>query len=152
MRLFLLLMAATPALASEYTPSEDDLTVHKALSMRHWDNDCEAVEALVDDGTQTLQNLVDHAKAPSWVPMRAATCLVRLHATEKQPELERWVSDPAVKGLGMLALGMLDDMPEPVALAVANKALTDGVPELDAAERIAKTAHPQVRALVVEAK
>ena len=145
-----LLMAAAPALASEYTPSDDDTAVHRALSARHWDGDCAAVEALAKDSVQTLQNIVDHAKAPAWAPMRAATCLIRGHATDKQPEIERWVTEPELLGLGILSRSMLDDMPEPVAVAVATKALNEGPAELEARDRVANVEHAPVRALVVE--
>ena len=148
--LVLAVVAASPALASDYTPTPDDTAVHKALSVRHWDGDCAAVEALAKDSVGTLQNIVDHAKAPAWAPMRAATCLIRGHAADKQPEIERWVSEPELLGLGILSLQMLDEMPEPVAVAVATKALQSGPTELEARDRIAKVQREPVRALLVE--
>jgi len=149
MQRVLILMFLTPtAMAQEWQPSAADLAVHKALSGRHQTHSCAEVEALSDTPVASLRNIVTHATAPPWAPMRAASCLVERHATEVQSDLERWVSDEATLGLGIQTLGQLDLMPEDVAIAVANKALTDGPPSLDAAARVSRSDSSVLRALV----
>ena len=143
-------LVAQPAIASDWAPSPDDLAVHKALTARHWDGDCATVEALATEPVQTLQNIVDHASAPPWAPMRAATCLLRGHATEKQAEIERWVTEPELLGLGILTLQQIDDLPEAVALSVAERALASGQTELDAQERLSSAKLDSIRALVTQ--
>ncbi len=141
-------LAATAASAGEYSPTPDALAVHRALSVRHWDGDCAAVEALARDPVAALQEVVDHARAPATAPMRAATCLIRGHAAERRAEIERWVTEPDLKGLGMLALKQLDAMPEPVAVAVATRALATDLHAEQAREAAAASVHPAVRALL----
>ena len=142
-----LLSSAT--MAAEHVPSADELAVHKALSARHFDGDCARIEALAKAPVQTLQNIVEHASAPPWAPMRAALCLTLNHAAEIQPDLERWVSDPELVGLGIQTLNKLDSLPEPIALAVAQKALAEGPERLEARTRLERSALAPVQTLLV---
>ena len=116
-------LLATPAAAAEWTPSDSDVAVHRALSVRHKTLSCTEVEALSTEPLQTLRNMVAHASAPPWAPMRAASCIVELHPVEAQPDLERWVSDSKLEGLRIQTLKQLPTMPEAVARAVALKAI-----------------------------
>lgn len=145
-----LLLWGALAVAADHQPSEAELAVHRALSARHFSGDCAPIEALAAEPVPTLLAIVDHATSPPWAPMRAAACLTRGHAAEIEPQLLRWVSEPELRGLGIQTLTLLDAMPEPVAVAVARKALAEGPPELDAATRIGAARAPAVRAVLLE--
>ena len=136
------------AAGQDWTPSEDATRVHRALSLRHDALSCEDVEALTSTPVETLREMVQHVRAPAWVPMRAATCLATRHGEESLSELKVWVSDEATLGLGMHLPNHLDDMEEPVALVVAEHALQHGPEALDAASRVSGSARPKVQALV----
>jgi hypothetical protein len=123
-------------------------TVTRALSSRDAVS-CEAVEALAPDAVSALRTVVAEVTMPPYAPMRAADCLIRRHAAEVQPDLERWVMEPGLKGLGRLVLGALDAMPAQVAVPVVRKALAEGSePEL-AARKAAAAVSPEIRALAV---
>jgi len=107
---------------------------------------CSAVEGLTPTPVDTLQHVVATVDLPPWAPMRAADCLVRGHAAEVQPSIEGWVTDPAVIGLGRLVLSDLDAMPVEVAVPVARRALAGPLADV-ARSRIARSAHPEVRAV-----
>ena len=72
----------------------------------------------------------------SWAPMQAADCLLKGHALEVREELDGWVTDPALKGLGRLVLVQLDTLPLEVAVPVAKRALAEGPDPSLAKERI----------------
>ncbi|MEZ4236849.1 MAG: hypothetical protein R3F59_11985 [Myxococcota bacterium] len=110
---------------------------------------CAAVEALAPQPVAALRAVVAEVQMPPYAPMRAAGCLVTGHAVEVQADLERWVVDPELKGLGRLVLGAIDRLPKEVAVPVVQRALAEGSdPEL-ARRRAASAALPEVRALVV---
>ena len=97
-------------------------------------------------GPRELRDMVEHVRAPAWVPMRAATCLATRHGATVQDDLLAWVSDEATLGLGMHLLNHLDDMEEAVANAVAERALRDGPEALEAPTRIARSSRPSTQA------
>lgn len=123
-----------------------DAAVLRALSSRD-PVPCAQVEALSAAPREALEAIVDTVTAPPWAPMRAAQCLIDGHAAAAQARFERWVEDPALKGLGRLVLGQLDRLPVEVAVAVSRKALAGSDPAL-ARERIAAAQAPELRALV----
>lgn len=141
--------AATPAASDEahpVAPSPAQQAVYEALSVRDPAPSCAEVEALADDPVQDLLFVVDHAQQPPWAGLRAAACLIDGHAAEIEPRLEQWVTDPSTRGLGIVVLGKLDVLPEPVAVKVARLALSGPDPE-GARRRIAASNRPEVRAV-----
>ena len=134
------------SLGSAFAAPEQVDQVVRALSSRD-PVSCAEVEGLTSTPTETLSHVVETVTRPSWVPMRAADCLVRNHAAEVQPALERWVVAPELAGLGRLVLGAIDTMPEAVAVPVVKRALVGSNPVL-AAERARLSAVPAVRSLV----
>ena len=89
---------------------------------------------------------------PSYVPMRAAGCLVDLFATD--PALPAivtpWVQDPALGGLGLLVLIHAEAMPlsAELDLAKAAAASTDARWGPKFRDRISRSLHPEVRAVL----
>ncbi len=134
----------TFAQAADWTPSPAFEAGARALAARH-DSSCEAVEALTTDPVALLRELVDHAAAPPWVPMRAADCLASRHAEAAKVDILAWIADPERKGLAWVALDRLDVMPEPIAIELAAAAAV--APEPDRSlRRIAKSERTAVRA------
>ena len=102
--------------------------VTHALSYRHA-KPCSELEALTTTPVATLRHVVQEVQMPPWAPMRAAECLQRNHAQEVRDDLLRWVSEPEMKGLGRQVVGLLDVLPEPLAVEVAREALVGPVAE-----------------------
>src|SRR5687767_12273412 len=98
------------ALSAGATPPGELDTVVRALSSRD-PVSCEVILSLTSTPVPTLLSVVNEISRPPWAPMRAASCLVQHHAAEIQPDLERWVVAPELKGLGRLVLDSLDQMP-----------------------------------------
>jgi len=146
----LLTICMLGALGQEpYTPSVDELTVHRALSARHDQPSCDAIDALVPSPTATLLSLVEHAATPPWVPMRAASCLNSRHSHEPlvRAAISDWVTKAELMGLGIQTLDQLPLMPEDTAMSVAQEALAAGPSTLHAAERIRRDPRPNISAL-----
>ena len=133
----LMFLALTAAQATEWTPSETDIAVHKALSARHDDTACTEIAAMSEDSLTTFTNIVAHATQPPWAAMRAARCITELHAEAAQDEITRWVTDPGLAGLRLQTLNRIDKLPEAVAAHVANAALAAGHEDVDPDQLIA---------------
>lgn len=94
--------------------------------------------------------LSDPAGMPSWLPIRAAACLVELYAAD--PALEAivspWMTDSTRAGLALVVVGGIDRFPAPVALRLATSALSTPDPRHRArvAKRLSSSAIPAVRA------
>ena len=80
--------------------------------------------------------------------MRAAACLARRHPESVRTQLVRWVSSEETAGLGIQTLGLLDELPEDIAVEVARAALADGPAALRARERLQRVELPAVAALL----
>ena len=139
--------AADPTEPDEVTPSAAAEAVYHALSVRAPIPTCEEVEALTTAPVETLLYVVENAVQPPWTSMRAATCLITRHAEEVQPQLGAWVASTESKGLGLLTLGLLDELPPEIAVAVARTAL-EGEEAAAARSRIEGSVHPGVVALI----
>jgi hypothetical protein len=109
---------------------------------------CADVEAGLAQPALTLLRIAEETASPPWVPMRAAGCAVE-HADDPAVEaaLIRWVTDDDLAGLGLLAVNLLDRMPEAVAMRVASAAL-DGPIADRARDEIAGSARQSVRELL----
>jgi hypothetical protein len=118
----------------------------RALGMRDGSPPCSEVEALAAEPVPALAGIAENLDMPPWAGMRAADCLLLGHATASQEHIVGWVGDPETKGLALLALKQLDEMPLDVSLSVATAALAG--PHADLARaRIAEVQTPEVRAL-----
>lgn len=132
-------------LATAWTPDLDQWALIRALSVRDPEPTCAEAEALVADPVDTLRHVVANAEQPPWLPMRAARCL--LQHPEGDTDADEWVRDPKRRGLALLALHVLDDLPAGRALPLATAAL-EGPHRGEARRVLGASAHPELRALV----
>ena len=138
--------------ASQLPPHPQDMArrdrLRRMLSIRDVAPACtELAEAhdprLVDD----LQWLMDHIKAPPWVGVRAAQCIITLHAESELTRIEGWMQDAGKPGLALLVLGSLNNVSAQTAQTIAQAALKGPHAE-KVRPRLVKSRHPEVRALV----
>ena len=122
--------------------------LRRMLSMRDSAPACTAVAAQTDTRlVADLQWLMDHIKAPPWVGVRAAECIIELRAETELKRIVGWVQDPTKPGLVLVVLGRLNTLPEALAVDIARAAL-GGPHTTRVASRLVKSRHPEVRALV----
>lgn len=142
------------ALAADPGPTVEPLAVppeadalRRALSMRH-PVPCEVLEADLAAPVDALRWAVSEVQQPPWAAMHAAECLTRNHPEAAKADLLRWVTEPGLIGLGRQTLGLLDAVPEAVAIEVARAALVGPVAD-KALETVQTDPRPAVRALEV---
>ena len=140
-----LAQALTPAPPAKPNPTQTAL--YNALKVRHEAPLCESLAELSDDLANDLVWLVDNAKRPPWVGIRAAQCVVREHTDAKADTIDTWVSDPTYKGVAMLTFGLLDELPEAAAIRFTTIALESPLAD-EARKRLADSAYPSVVNLV----
>jgi len=78
--------------------------------------------------------------------MRAAQCLVRVHPVEIQSHIEAWVSQESTRGLALMTLGLIDELPAEVAHPVAVQAMQGPLVE-DARPRLLQSANVEIQKL-----
>ncbi|MEC7987914.1 MAG: hypothetical protein VX278_22290 [Myxococcota bacterium] len=109
-----------PAQKIADTPSSSTLV--RRLSVRDTGLDCKTLEAV--NLREELTYVVENVSRPPWAGMRAAACLAELFPNESKTDFVRWVKDPNTKGLAFLLAGQLEKLPDPVAIDVAEAALS----------------------------
>ena len=129
-------------------PTESQAAVHKALSVRDPEPECAAVSALTPEPVADLIFVANHADQPPWASTRAARCLALGHGEAAKAELLGWMGDPSAKGLALMLLAELDQLPEPLAMELAQAALAGPLAD-EARPRIAKVENANVRALAL---
>jgi len=90
---------------------------------------------------------MDHIKAPPWVGVRAAQCIITLHAETEVKRIQGWMQDADKPGLTLLVLGSLNGVSAQTAQSIAQAAL-EGPHAAKVRPRLLKSMHPQVRALI----
>jgi len=133
--------ATTPIVRPK--PTAEQRALYDALKVRDDGPSCEALAALSQDIASDLIWIVDHATQPPWAGIRAARCILSDHLEAKATDIDAWVVDPSKKGLALLTLSMLDEVPEPAAVRFATLAL-DGPLADDARSRLVDSVHPAV--------
>ena len=96
-------------------PNSGPEALLRALSVRDGEPDCRSLDALVSDPVASLTEVVATVSMPPQAPMRAARCLVLLHAEAAEPTIAGWMASPDTEGLVRLVLADLSDVPVPVA-------------------------------------
>ena len=140
-----LAQALTPVAPQK--PSETQTALFNALKVRHEAPLCSSLADLSENVADDLVWLVDNAKLPPWVGIRAAQCVVREHTEAKADTIDTWVSDPKYKGVAMLTFGLLDELPEAAAIRFTTIALESPMAD-EARKRLADSAHLSVANLV----
>jgi len=118
-----------------------------ALQVRHEAPTCESLAKMSESVADDLLWLIQNTKSPPWVGIRAAQCVIREHTEAKADTIDTWVTDPQYKGLAVLTFGLLDELPESVAMRFATLALEGPMAE-DARKRLIDSTHPTVANLV----
>lgn len=113
---------------------------------------CSALGSVTPELRAELATLAVTDMQPSYVPMRAAGCLLELFATD--PALGAlvtpWVQDPELRGLGLLVLERGDLLPVETELAVARAAVAvdDARWGPKYRDRVGRSARAEVRAVL----
>ncbi len=139
--------AADSSSGDSFSPTAQEEAVYRALVVRDPAPTCAQLSALTDDPLATLRTIVAHAQMPPWAPMRAASCMLDDHAQQAETDFVQWVTTEQTRGLALLVLGRLDDLPEPVAMRVAQAALA-GVHAEAAREHISRLGDPSLLGLL----
>lgn len=133
--------------AGDDAVAERRADLHRRMSARDVGPVCADLAALTPDPVGDFVWLMDHAKQPPWVGIRAAQCVIDHYAEPEIDRLRGWAVDADRKGLVVLLLGRLDTLPEPIAQAVGEAAMAG--PHADLARtRLIESSHPSVRAMV----
>ena len=141
-------MLLTMAMAWAWSPTEADETVYAALSVREQVQACDEVAALVEDPLTSFRAVVEHAQMPPWAGLRAATCIARLYPEEGRADVLAWVGSQQTKGFALSVVGIVDELDEDLAVALAEAAVA-GELAAELAPRLASSSRDAVR-LVAE--
>ncbi len=139
-------MLLSMTMAWAWSPSEADETIYAALSVREMDQACDEVAALVDDPLSSFRAVVEHADMPAWAGLRAATCIARLYPVEARADVLAWVGSQQTKGFALTVVGLVDELDEDLAVALAQAAVA-GELSSDLAPRLAASSRDAVRAV-----
>ena len=124
-------------------PSPAQTALFNALKLRHEGPPCSDLTALSESAADDLVWLVENVKHPPWVGIRAAQCVIREHTDAKADAIDLWVSEPKHRGLALLTMGLLDELPEPAAIRFATLALEGPLAD-EARKRLVDSIHESV--------
>lgn len=141
---------ADAAVAEAAAPSAQQARLVEALAVKEPAAPCADVSALTPDPVTDLTWVVENVSAPPWSGIRAAECLVVGHAADARPTLEKWLTEPRLKGLGWVVLKHLDDIDLALAKELAAVSLERGPDPDGTKRRLKRTKSPELRALAGE--
>ncbi len=148
MSTILMALAQMPvAQAEDEAATTRRVEIQRRLSARDAGPTCAEVEAMSPEPVADLVWLVEHVRQPPWVGIRAAACLMTEHGQDESERLHQWAVDPDRKGLAILLLVKLDELPAPLAHSLGQAVLAGPHKEL-ARPRLVQSQHKDVRALV----
>ena len=128
--------AHEPTEAKPVEPTANQEALYAALKPRDGAPDCEALRVHSDDLATDLLGLVDYAPQPPWVGVRAAQCVIKHHHTAQAERIKSWMTSPDKRGLAILAMGLLDELPKELRVELSAAALAGPLAE-DAKKYIA---------------
>ncbi|MCC7541769.1 MAG: hypothetical protein IT379_36455 [Deltaproteobacteria bacterium] len=135
--------ATLPAAASSTTArvelGEEASILYERTLVRDPVPSCAQLTAGLARPVAALLEVVERTTAPPSSGMRAATCLVREHAAEIEPQMTQWVRQRATMGLGLLVLAELDRLESALGDRLARAALAGDFADR-ARPRIARSA------------
>jgi hypothetical protein len=149
--LFALATVAAPLTAAAAEPSETQMVLYRALSVRHLEQTCADLAKLSATPTEDLVWLAENAEQPSWVAIRAAECVLELYPEPASPSIRAWMQSPDHLGLALVTVPHLDALPVAVAQPILEAGLAGPLAE-KVRPRAAKLHTPELRALAVPPK
>jgi hypothetical protein len=144
------LIEGAPPTAIEAPATPSQTAVVAALSVREPKPTCEAISGLTATPAVDLVWVVEHVNSPPWAGMIAAECVILGHSAEARPTLERWLTEPQLKGLGWSVLRRLDELPLADALELAALAIESGPDPAGARKRVGRAKTAEIKALAAE--
>jgi hypothetical protein len=134
-------------LASEPTEmSLSQKSLIRQLSMRDGSPSCESLSKGNDEFQRDLKIIVEHVTHPPWAGMRAASCVIELYPEQSLNTFEEWMTQENTMGLAYLLSSKLSEMPESIAIPVAEAGLS-GPHSKGVLERIRLNQSPEIKAL-----
>ena len=100
----------------------EEPTLQRQLSQRDSIPSCALLVTQHDNLQMKLQQLVNADIKPSYVPMRAAGCLLELYPRDVDTYRE-WMIAPENKGLAFLVINKMEKMPVEVSVSLAQSGL-----------------------------
>jgi len=100
----------------------EEPTLQRQLSQRDGSPSCTVLAEQHDNIQIKLQQLVSVDIKPSYVPMRAAGCLLELYPRDVETYRE-WMVAPENKGLAFLVINKMETMPVDVSVSLAQSGL-----------------------------
>jgi hypothetical protein len=122
-----------PPAETQLVLSDGARAIFERSLIRDPEPSCAELTEGIADPVSALLEVAERVQAPPRSGMRAATCLVREHASAIEPTMTRWVSERRTMGYGLLALDHLDRFPPELADRLSRAALAGDFP--DAARR-----------------
>lgn len=128
--------ASDPAEAKPAEPTASQEALYAALKPRDGSPDCASLSDHSEELATDLLWLVDNATQPPWVGVRAAQCVIKHHHTAQAERIKSWMTSPEKRGLAILAMGLLDELPKELSVELSAAALAGPLAE-DAKKYIA---------------
>lgn len=123
-------------------------SVYKELLSRDGVPSCQILKERHSLLQEQLKTLISNDAKPSYVPMRAASCLLELYPQDLSTYLS-WVEKKETLGLARLTISKLETLPVDVSIPLTEKALT-GENAVVLLPKVQKIAHPDIQSLVLE--
>ena len=108
------------SLVSAETLIADDL--YRELSARDGVASCEKLQESYSDLQDGLKSLVSNDIKPSYVPIRAATCLLELYPEDLET-YQAWMQKTEMLGLARLTVSRLETLPITISVSLTETAL-----------------------------
>ena len=108
------------SLVSAQTQTTNDLYLE--LSNRDGIYSCEKLQEAYSDLQYQLKNLVSNEIKPSYVPIRAATCLLELYPQDLET-YQDWMDKKETLGLARLTTSKLETLPITISIPLVETAL-----------------------------
>ena len=129
-------------LMSALASAQEQSQVHKQLSVRDKPPSCTELAKQHENLVEELHGLIHQDITPSYVPMRAASCLLELQPLQVDV-YRHWMIDPHSKGLAYLVVSTMPDLPVESAVFLARAGL-EGVHSESLKIRLERLEIPEV--------
>lgn len=132
------------SLAAAKSLAQPDL--YRQLSVRDGAPPCKELQQMHFDLQNKLKVLVSNEIKPSYVPVRAANCLLELYPEDLET-YQGWMSKKETLGLARLTVSKLDSLPVDISVPLVQTALEgENAPKL--LPKLQKVSIPEVQLIV----